>query len=164
LRRILLIFKNDLRRRLKSPLSVIILMVIPIFMTGIMGLVFAPSSNNQMARIQVLVTDNDGEIVSRFLKATFEYPQMRGMFEISYVDEKVCINLMEDGRASALIIIPKGFSHLVLANKKAQLRVIKNPSEQFMPTIVEDFMRNIGIYSDFWGSIICIKSSDKKNF
>jgi len=145
LRRILLIFKNDLRRRLKSPLSVIILMVIPIFMTGIMGLVFAPSSNNQMARIQVLVTDNDGEIVSRFLKATFESPQMRGMFEISYVDEKVGINLMEDGRASALIIIPKGFSHLVLANKKAQLRVIKNPSEQFMPTIVEDFMRTYAV-------------------
>jgi ABC-2 type transport system permease protein len=141
-------------------------MVIPLFMTGIMGLVFGPSTKNQMPGIKVLVADNDQGIGAQFLLAAFESPQMKKMFQISYVNESEGFNIIEDGQASALIIIPSQFSRRVLKGEEIQLQIIKNPSEQFLPTIVEDFMRTYavvisGFMQIFNDQLSAINLSDK---
>jgi ABC-2 type transport system permease protein len=48
---------------------------------------------------------------------------------------------MEEGKASALLIIPAGFGDSLLHQKKIDLLLIKNPSEAFGPKIAEETVR-----------------------
>jgi len=146
LKRILLIFKKDLKKRMKSPYAVLVLLFIPFVMTSIFGLVFSPSEGeNKLPTIKVLVVDKDKNIASRFLIQAFDNPQMKDMFHLSLVDEKEGKRLIAKGKASALLIIPENFSDHILKTKKSEFLLIKNPSERFLPLIVEEFMNTFGV-------------------
>ncbi len=146
MKRILLIFKKDLKKRAKSPYAVLILLFIPFVMTSILGLVFSPSGDeNTFPKIKVLVVDKDKNIASKFLIQAFENPQMKDMFRISIVDETEGKKQISKGKASALLIIPENFSDNILKNKKSEFQLIKNPSERFLPVIVEEFMNTFAV-------------------
>ena len=131
---------------MKSPHAVIILLLIPFFMTGLLGLIFSPSeTKNKLPKIKVLVVDKDKNIASKFLIQAFENPQMKDMFALSFVDEKRGEELISKGKASALLIIPENFSSNILENKTSQFKLIKNPSQRFLPTIVEEFMNTFSV-------------------
>jgi ABC-2 type transport system permease protein len=141
MRRILLIFKNDVKRRLKSPYAVLVLLLIPVVMTGIIGAIFAPSQGeNKLPKIKVLVVDKDKNIGSKILLGTFDSPQLKEMFQVTIVDETEGKKLISKGKASALLVIPEKFSDHLIKAEKSEFLVIKNPSEQFLPDIVEEFM------------------------
>jgi len=146
LKRILLIFKKDLKKRAKSPYAVLILLFIPFVMTSILGLVFSPSDEeNALPKIKVLIVDKDKNIASKFVIQAFENPQMKDMFRITMVDEKEGKKQISKGKTSALLIIPENFSDNILKNKKSEFQLIKNPSEQFLPMIVEEFMNTFAV-------------------
>jgi ABC-type Na+ efflux pump permease subunit len=146
LRRILLIFKNDVKRRLKSPLAILVLLFIPMIMTGIMGAIFAPRADqSQLPKIKVLVVDKDKNIASKLLLGAFDTEQLKEMFEITLVDEIKGKELISKGKASALIIIPEKFSERLIKVEKSQFIVIKNPAEQFLPDVVEEFMNTYAV-------------------
>lgn len=146
MRRILLIFKNDVKRRLKSPLAILVLLFIPVFMTGIMGAIFAPRTDqSQLPKIKVLVVDKDKDIASKLLLGAFDTEQLKEMFEITLVDEAKGKKLISKGKASALVIIPEKFSERLIKVEKSQFLVIKNPSEQFLPDVVEEFMNTYAV-------------------
>ncbi len=147
MRRILLIFKNDLKRRLKAPASVIVLMLIPLIMTALMGAIFAPSSGgeNKLPKIKVLLTDNDKNIASKILLGAFGSKELKEMFQVTTVDEKEGKKRIGKGDASALIIIPKKFTDNLVKGKNVGIQVIKNPSERFLPTVVEEFMNTLAV-------------------
>lgn len=142
MRRLVLILKNDLKRRLKAPMTIIVLLMIPIVMTGLIGMIFAPRDNKgqQLPKIKVLLVDKDKGVASKFLMGTFDAIQLKEMFQITVVDEKDGHKLIKNGKASALIIIPEKFTDRVLMAEKSELLVIKNPAEQFLPEVVEEFM------------------------
>jgi len=147
LRRLLLIFKNDVKRRLKSPMSILVLLLIPVMMTGLVGMIFAPSdsSQQQLPKIKVLVVDKDKNMASKFLLGAFDAQQLKEMFQVTVVDEKEGHKLIKRGKASALVIIPEDFSKRLLNAEQTELLVIKNPVEQFLPQVVEEFMVTFGI-------------------
>lgn len=146
MKRILLIFKKDVKKRIKSPYAVLLLLFIPFVMTAILGLVFSPSEDeNILPKIKVLVVDKDKNIASKFLIQAFDNPQMKDMFHLSIVDEKEGKRSISKGKASALLIIPENFSDNILKTKKSEFQLIKNPSEQFLPLIVEEFMTTFGV-------------------
>ena len=141
MRRILLIFKNDVKRRVKSPYAVLVLLLIPVVMTGIIGAIFAPSGGeNKLPKIKVLVVDKDKNIGSKVLLGAFDSPQLKEMFQVTIVDETEGKKLISKGKASALLVIPEKFSDRLIKMEKSEFLVIKNPSEQFLPNVVEEFM------------------------
>ncbi len=146
MRRILLIFRNDLKRRLKSPLAILVLMITPLIMTGIIGSVFSPGSDqNELPRIKVLIADKDKNIGSQMFLGSFSSPEIKDMFDISMVGEEDGMKLISKGKASALVIIPENFSEKLIKAEKTDLTVIKNPAEQFLPNIVEEFMNTYAV-------------------
>ena len=146
MRRILLVFLNDARRRLKSPVAILVLMLTPLVMTGIIGSVFKPSGNNtELPKIKLLIVDKDVNIGSRFFLGSFSSPQIEDMFDISVVKEEEGMDLISKGKASALVIIPEDFSERIIKAEKSEFTVIKNPSEQFLPLIVEEFMNTYAV-------------------
>ena len=66
------ILLNDIRRRLKNPMTVILMMLIPVTMTLIIGLVFGPEGDVGMPKIKVLIVDNDGGFFGGFLRQAMQ--------------------------------------------------------------------------------------------
>ena len=146
MKRTLLIIGNDLKRRLKSPLSVIVLLAVPVVMTALIGSIFAPREGESiLPRIKILAVDNDKTPVSKILLAAFDNPSLKDMFQVTQVTESEGKKLMSDGKASALLVIPEGFGAKLLKAEEVELELIKNPSEQFLPEVVEEFLRTLAV-------------------
>lgn len=133
-----------MKRRIKSPYAVLVMLLIPIFMTGILGVIFSPSEN-KLPKIKVLVVDKDKNIASKFLLGVFDSKDLKEMFQVTVVDETEGKKLISKGKASALIVIPEKFTHRLIKAEKSEFLVIKNPSEQFLPNVVEEFMATFAV-------------------
>ena len=142
-----LIIKNDLRRRLRAPLATILFLVIPFAMTALIGMIFDPGSGGEtkLPPIKVLLVDNDKNLASKFFIGAFDQKEMKDMFQATTVSEAEGEKLMKKGKASAMIIIPENFSLDLADQKPSRLVVVKNPAEEFLPTVVEEFANTMAV-------------------
>lgn len=146
MRRLLLVLENDVRRHLKSPVAIIIYIAIPIVMTALIGIIFGPGDeDNTLPRIPLVLVDHDQGFASKLLLGTFDVDQMKKMFQVTVADETEGRKRMKKGKASAMVIIPEGFTLDLLDAKTTVLTVIKNPAEQFLPDIVEEFVGTLAV-------------------
>jgi len=146
MRRLLSILKNDIRRHLKAPLVILIYIAIPIAMTGLMGIIFAPDAEgNELPPIQVVLVDKDKGLASRLLLGAFDADQMKKMFQVTVADEAEGRMRMEKGKASAIVVIPERFTLDLLDIKPVTLEVVKNPAQQYLPDVVEEFMNTMAV-------------------
>jgi len=147
LRRTILIIKNDITRRLRAPLATILFLVIPFAMTALIGMIFDPGAGGEtkLPPIKVLLVDNDKNLASKFLIGAFDQKEMKDMFQATTVSELEGEKLMKKGKASAMIIIPERFSLDLADQKPGKLVVVRNPAEEFLPTVVEEFANTMAI-------------------
>jgi ABC-2 type transport system permease protein len=146
MRRLLLVLANDVRRHLKSPVAILIYMAIPMVMTALIGIIFAPRTEGTgLAPIQLLLVDHDKGLASKLLLASFDVDQMKKMFQVTVTDESEGRRRMEKGKASAMIVVPERFTLDLLEAKTTTLTVVKNPAEQFLPDIVEEFTSTLAV-------------------
>src|SRR5512143_3970337 len=111
MRRLFLILGNDIRRHLKAPLVIVIFIAIPLLMTGLIGVVFGPRTEaSQLPPVSVLLVDHDKGLVARLLLGAFDADEMKKMFQVTVTDEADGNRRMEAGQASAMVIIPEGFT------------------------------------------------------
>ena len=103
---ILGILVNDIRRRMKNPLSVILMLLIPVTMTLIIGVVFGPEGDVDMPKIKVLLVDRDGGFFGGFLRQGMQQGELGDMLDITEVEAADGEKMMSEGKASALIDIP----------------------------------------------------------
>ncbi len=144
--RLLHVLTTDVRRHLKSPLAIVIYMIIPLAMTGLIGVIFAPrTEGSELPSIPVILVDNDKGMASKLLVGAFDVDQMKKMFLVTVTDEADGRKRMGRGKASAMVVIPEGFTLDLLDAKPLTLLVLKNPSEQFLPDIVEEFMNTLAV-------------------
>ena len=143
--RIRLIVGRDFRRRLRSPVGILILMAIPILLTAVFGIVFAPGEKQSKLTIRVLVVDKDRNFGSRMLTQVFQQERFADMFRMETVTEEMGRREIARGKASALLIIPENFTAALFLSQPAQLEVIKNPAETFLPRVVEEFTRTVAV-------------------
>jgi ABC-2 type transport system permease protein len=146
MRRLWLILKTDVRRHLKAPLAIVIYIVIPIVMTGLIGIIFTPSSGSgALPPIQIVLVDNDKGLASRLFLGALDSEQVKTMFQVTTADEAEGRVRMAKGKASAMIVIPERFTLDLLDVKPVALEVVKNPAEQFLPDIVEEFAKTMAV-------------------
>jgi len=146
MRRLLHVLLNDVRHHLKAPLVILIYMLIPLFMTALIGIIFAPrTEGKELPPIPVLVVDEDKGLASKLLVSAFDADQLKKMFQVTVTDRPDGDRRMARGKASALVVIPKGFTLDLLDAKPVTLLVVKNPAEQFLPDVVEEFMNTLAV-------------------
>jgi ABC-2 type transport system permease protein len=146
MRRLLLVLATDVRRHLKSPVAILIYMAIPMVMTALIGLIFAPrTEGTELPPIRVLLVDYDKGIASKLLLGAFDADQMKKMFEVTVTDEAEGRKRMKKGRASAMVVIPEKFTLDLLDAKTTTLTVVKNPAEQFLPDVVEELVNTVAV-------------------
>jgi ABC-2 type transport system permease protein len=147
LSRVTLIIKNDIARRLKAPLATVLFMIIPFAMTALIGVIFDPGAGGEtkLPPIKVLLVDRDQNLASKFLIGAFDQKQLKDMFQATTVSEADGEKLMKKGKASAMLIIPAGFSLALADQKPVRLTVVKNPAEEFLPAVVEEFANTMAV-------------------
>lgn len=146
MRRLLLVLGNDVKRHLKSPVAILIFIAIPMVMTALIGIIFAPRTEDSvLPPIPVVLVDHDKNLASRLLLGAFDADQMKKMFEVTVADEAEGRRRMTKGQASAIVVVPERFTLDLLDARTTTLTVVKNPAEQFLPDVVEEFMNTLAV-------------------
>jgi ABC-2 type transport system permease protein len=140
---------KDLLRHWHNPSGILLLIALPLLMAVLMWLVFGGQSEEKpLPRIRLLIEDRDKSFASEFLAGAFSRAELAKMFEPQAVAKDEGRDLMNQGKASALLIIPAGFGDSLLSQRPTGLQVIKNPSESFLPKIAEETVIILGEAAD----------------
>jgi len=147
LSRTTLIIRNDIKRRLKAPMATILFMIIPLAMTALIGMIFDPGAGGEtkLPPIKLLLVDHDKGLASKFLIGAFDQKEVKDMFQVTTIDAAAGEKLMKKGKASAMLVIPEHFSDDLADQKPTALEVVKNPSEEFLPGVAEEFASTMAV-------------------
>ena len=133
------IVRRDLVRYWRNPVRTALLFALPLVMSAIFALVFSSSRPGQMV-IRVLLFDEDESLLSMLIEGAGGSSQTDQNLDVVPVGAEG-YEMMERGEASALIHIPEGFTTDYLEGVPTTIEVVKNPSERFLPMVVDEGAR-----------------------
>jgi ABC-2 type transport system permease protein len=126
---------KDLRRKMRSPLALIVALAFPLVFAGMIGLAFG--GGGAVPKVRLLVDNEDGALLSNAVASIFTSRQASPYFDATTVDAATGRAMMDEGKASALLTIPKGFSSDLLDGRPVKLSLLRNPAEGILPEIAE---------------------------
>ncbi len=95
-------------------------------------------SDGVKPRVELLISDEDDSPLSGFVKGAFSQGEMAELFHVEAISQDAGREQLDQGEASALLIIPAGFQQAVLDDTPCQLTLITNPAQQILPGIAEE--------------------------
>lgn len=122
---------KDLKRRLADPIALAVWMGIPLLVGTLITLMGGGGAPTLKAH--VLVADLDDSFLSNLVSNAGGE-----LLDTEKVDIDDGRARMNEGDASALLVIPEGFQEGVLHEKPTRLELITNPAERILPRIVEE--------------------------
>jgi len=96
----------------------------------------------------VMIVDHDDTFLSGLLLGALAQGG-QGLMQGEVVEEEEGRERIYDGDATALLIIPAGFSEAVLLEEQTSLELVLNPAERILPGIVEESL-NILVDATFY--------------
>ncbi len=127
--------RKDLLRRLGDPLALVVWIGIPVIIGGLIALV---SSGGGTPRIRLLLADQDDTFLSDLIGGARERSAFGEFLDVEAVEIEEGRARIEDGEASALLVLPEGFTEAVLEEKPATLTLITNPAQRTAPAILQE--------------------------
>ena len=140
MRRLLLLVSKDLKRKLRAPVGLIVLLAFPLVFAGMLALVFG-SGGDAMPKVRLVVENRDEGFVANALSSAFTSKQMAEHFDVRTVGKGEGAAVIEAGDASALLVIPEHLSQDVLDGKPVTLELVRNPAEGILPEVAEQLAR-----------------------
>jgi ABC-2 type transport system permease protein len=89
-------------------------------------------------KVRLLLAMEDEGLLGQLLSGAADRPEMRERFEVTVVDSTEGRRLLDRDQASALLVVPDGFTDRLLDGSGTTLTVWKNPRESVMPQVVEE--------------------------
>lgn len=127
--------RKDLLRIRNDWPALLLWIGIPLMVGGLLVLVFGGEASPQA---KLLVADDDGTLAGRLLTGGFQQGPLSDLVVVEPVGAAEGRRRMEDGDASALLVIPAGFGAAVLNGEAASLELVTNPSQSVLPEILEE--------------------------
>jgi len=126
---------KDFRRLRRDPFSVAAFLAIPLMLAVLMNLVFGREATPQG---RLLVSDEDKTFLSNVLTGAFSREPLSKMLLVEQVGREQGRTRIDNGDASALLIIPQGFQDAYLNNRPFRLQLFTNPGQRILPRIVQE--------------------------
>jgi ABC-2 type transport system permease protein len=170
MKRILLLARKDFLRKWRNPVIIVGFMLIPLLFSFLFGVIFGREREASLPRISVLAVDKDKSFFSQLFLTALSQGELEKIIGLKTVEEMQGQKMMEKGKASALLIIPERFGQEIWDRRAAEIRVLKNPAEQFLPQVVEEITDTTALlfsslFSVFGGELDLIKGYvEKKEF
>jgi ABC-type multidrug transport system permease subunit len=145
---------KDIRRRLADPAALAFWVALPLLLGGLLS--FIGRDDGAPPRATVLVADEDGTFVSGLLATALGQAPTLALEAVTLEDGR---RRIDDGDATALLVVPAGFQRAVLDGvSTAELALVTNPSQQILPNIVEESLEIVveGVFyaQQIFGSLL----------
>lgn len=134
---------KDWRRRSRDPVALLLWIGIPVLIGAILSLL-SGGREGPKPQALVLVVDEDDSFVSGLLVGALSQDRVGGVMRAETVELEAGRRRVQDGEASALLVIPDGFGEAVLAEEPTTLTLRTNPAQRILPGIVEESLAALG--------------------
>ena len=128
--------RKDLRRRLADPAALLIWLAMPVAIGAL--LVLINSGDGGAPHGRVLVADEDRSFVSGLIAGIPSQGGLAEVFDVVNVERDEGRRLIDDGEATALLILPAGLQSAFAGNGNAEIRLVTNPSHRILPSVIEE--------------------------
>jgi ABC-type Na+ efflux pump permease subunit len=135
---------KDLKRHARDAAGLLAWIGLPLVIGALITSI-AGGGEGPKPRAHVLVADLDDSFVSNLLVGALSQDAAGGFIQAEEVEEAEGRARMEDGEATALLVIPDGFARAWLSEEPITLELVTNPSQRILPGIVEE---GLGILAD----------------
>jgi ABC-2 type transport system permease protein len=129
---------KDLRRLRRDPVTLLTWLGIPTFIAVILVVIFG--SGDARPNGKLLIVDQDQGIGATLLTGAFGQGPLGNMVSVEKVELEEGRHRIDQGKASALLIIPGNFTSALLEGKAANLQLIRNPAQRILPDIIEQVL------------------------
>lgn len=144
MRAIWIVTRNDILRRLRSPLASIVYLLFPFLFSGLMALAFGGAAGGGgMPRFRVALVNEDGVMASRLLAGAFNQEQVSQYFDAVEASAEEAERLIRKDEVGAALVIPDDFTGDLLDGRPTTLRVVKNPAASIAPMAAEQMARTM---------------------
>jgi len=140
---ILRVAHKEVLRRRRDPFALFIWILIPLSLAGIFALIFGGIGRGGMPKASLLVVDNDDSFVSNLLASSLGNSRLENLIEPESVEEAAGIDMIMEGDASALLVIPEGFGDAYLNGTETTLRLVKSPMQSILPSIAQGVVETL---------------------
>jgi ABC-type Na+ efflux pump permease subunit len=127
-------FRKDLSRSFKDRVALALYLGIPLVIGGMLLLLMGGDGPKPVAHL--LVVDEDETVASGLFQTLLRSEQMSEFLSMEETNRAEGHELIDDGDASALLVIPEGFQDTVLREEPAELELVTNPAETIKPKIL----------------------------
>ena len=133
--RIWAIIERDLRRFRRSPVLVVVSIIMPLVQLVVLGYAFGGKIKN----LQVGVVDEDHGVPAVKLHEMFQAvaANAKTFTPVYYSDKAVALNDLHNGRINGLLDIPPEFSRKVLAGANPRIALVEDNTDQFAASALE---------------------------
>jgi len=145
MREAIVIARHHLKRMVRTPGLILLLLAIPITIAVIEYAAFGgTAARGKLPPVKVLILDEDKTIASSAVPQVFAGGPMREFFEVAAVESLPAASRMfQRGDASAVVRVPKGFQGALLEGSDVAVELYKNPTQTFSPDIVESVLEMV---------------------
>jgi ABC-2 type transport system permease protein len=134
-RQVILLVRKDLLRRVRSPLSTLVILAFPLVLSGIIALAFG-ARETKPPKVRLLLDNQDDGLAGTLITSAFSRPEAEPYFEVETAGPDARERLEKDG-FSAILRIPPGLTQALLDGKTVNLELVRNPSQSVLPEVAE---------------------------
>jgi ABC-type multidrug transport system permease subunit len=137
-----LLLAKDLLRAWRNPLPWAINLIVPLALTGLIGLVFGGKSDGgALGTIHFAVVNEDQPVLSDFLRGAANHGEGGKFLDPVFLERGEALRRINDDKLSAVLIIPTNFvRNYLTAREPVSLDLIKNPAESIHPAVLEELL------------------------
>jgi len=129
---------KDLKRRLRDPAAFAIWLGMPLALGTMISLAFGGLGSGQAPTAEIWVVDHDESTLSGILVTALAAGGDLGFPLVAReVESDEGRRLIDDGKGSALLIIPADFGDDLLNERPTTLELVTNPTQSVLPQMVE---------------------------
>jgi ABC-type multidrug transport system permease subunit len=138
----LTIAAHHLRRMVRSPGLILVMLAIPLTLAVIEYAAFGRTiAAGKLPPTTVLFLDEDDTLLSGAVPQVFSGGPARDFFELAQVaDREEAVRRFKRGQASALIVVPGGFQQALLEGRRAEIGFYPNPIQTIGPEIARSLL------------------------
>lgn len=127
----------DLVRWLRSPTEMLSVLGIPFVLIAAIGLVFGGVGGSGPApTLHVCIVDNDDDLLGQLLRGVSSQEKTDNKLQVHAGTLEESLKMIENDRASAVIVLPEGLTESILDGEPTTVEVIPNPRQMILPHIV----------------------------
>ena len=127
-------FRKDLYRTLMDRTALALYLGIPLVIGSMILLLMGGERPQPVAHL--LIADEDNSVVSGLFKTVLRSEQASEFVRVEETRRAAGREVIDDGDASALLVIPPRFQEAVLQESPAELELVTNPAETIKPMIL----------------------------